>query len=368
MELLAVQSKTDQVISFLRNTIKKGEYAPDSRLNGVRDLAQQFKVSTRVISSALETLQKERLVRCEHGRGIFIEPWSEDNMIEVYMLLWGMENKPVIWFNEFIKMTYPPFLRNNYSFNIRTVVRNSEEEKHLDAELSRINNMSTVKCVLANATPYTLDQLRKFQQLHCPVVFIDDPMHEEAKDFHCNKITGDNAKHGIHCVEFMVERGCKEITLFTTNREAYFVELFFDAVKKTAAKNGVKLHVYELSSGIHQKDHEAIINEYNDIFEKAAKDKKLDKPVLLYALKPELFCEVPAAQKRLAVDCPVIFPSFSSDLMTGFYGAIYDMIEKVIKEPKEVRQELIDIPFRITDLTCNESFIINQSKNKETKK
>lgn len=81
MKLLVEPLKTEQIVSTLRSMIMDGGFAPNSRLTGVRDLAQQFKVSTRVISCALETLEKERLIRCEHGRGIFVADKSCKNKI-----------------------------------------------------------------------------------------------------------------------------------------------------------------------------------------------------------------------------------------------------------------------------------------------
>lgn len=360
MELLTAPSKTDQVAAILRGMIKKGKYIPNSRLAGVRELAKQFQVSSCVVSCALETLQKEHLIRCEHGRGIFVEQWAEDDMIDVYMLLWSMENKPAMWFNEFIKITCPPFLQNNFSFTIRTIIRDSEEEKHLDAELARINSCHNIKCVLANATPFKLTQLQKFHQLHCPVIFYDTPKYKEAVDFACHSITGDNRKHGIHCAEIMTGRGHKEITLFTITRKSYFTELYYKGVKEVISAAGGTLHLYELPADIHQECHETIIAEYKHIFGQAAMDENLDKPVLLYGLKPELFPEVPDMSQRLLSDCPVMFPSFSGDLMAGFYNSIYTMIKTVIRNPDKFRKELFDMPFRLIDLTTNESFIVNQ--------
>ncbi len=102
MELLATPLKTEQIISTLRNMIMDGGFAPNSRLAGVRELAQQFQVSTRVISCALDTLEKERLIRCEHGRGIFVADKSCKNKIITAVLTSSEVLNPSAdpsWFN-----------------------------------------------------------------------------------------------------------------------------------------------------------------------------------------------------------------------------------------------------------------------------
>jgi len=362
MELLTAPSKTDQVAAILRGMIKKGKYIPNSRLAGVRELAKQFQVSSCVVSCALETLQKEHLIRCEHGRGIFVEQWAEDGMIDVYLLLWGMKNESNNFFTEFMKMTYPPILQENFSFNIRTVMRESEEARHLDMELARIDSTPNIKCVLVNANPFNRIQMEKFQQLHSPVIFFGDSGQESLSDFACNNITGDNRKHGMHCAEFMINQGHREITLLTFNRKAYFYDLFCKGVEDAARQAGIKLNMYEFPFGVHDYgDINSDFNAYEKVFAMAEADGMLDKPLLLNALKPEFFPLSPSAKKRLTKTIPVMFPVIEGSLLTEFYSSIFKMIKTVVKNPLEFRHELIDIPFRIIDLTNNESFLVNHN-------
>jgi GntR family transcriptional regulator len=61
-----------QVASLLRQRIRNGELAPGAKLPKELDLARQLGVSRIPVRHALAILERERLVRRQHGRGTFI--------------------------------------------------------------------------------------------------------------------------------------------------------------------------------------------------------------------------------------------------------------------------------------------------------
>lgn len=141
MELLTAPTKTDQVTSAMRGGIQKGLYPPGSRLRSVRDLAAEFGVSPRIVSSALETLASERLVRCEQGRGVFVEAQAAAGSLEVFMLLWGLRGRSNNYIDEVGKLASPKILPEDFGFLTRTVF--ADESTSLDMELAKIDRCRT---------------------------------------------------------------------------------------------------------------------------------------------------------------------------------------------------------------------------------
>ncbi len=171
MKLLTAPSKISQISSHLHKMIKKNNYPAGSKLAGTRELAKQFNVSPKTIKCALDILQEERLIRCEHGRGIFVESQANGEDIEVYILLWGLRREQCNYYTEIIKLAYPPILKEGFSFTLRTVFKDSDDFNHFDQELARIENSPHIKCVLTGAAQYNIEHFKKLDDLSCPVVY-----------------------------------------------------------------------------------------------------------------------------------------------------------------------------------------------------
>jgi Bacterial regulatory proteins, gntR family len=368
MELLVAPTKTEQVADILRSQIKKGHYRPGSRLSGMRQLAKTFKVSTRVVGCALESLQQERLLRSEHGRGVFVEQWTESDIINVYMLFWGLHEYKNNYFEEFAKIAYPPVMPADFSFNLRAIMKKSDEFHHLDAEIARIDNSPDVNCAIFGAVPFGAEHIRKFKKLHCPFIMLGDFASGDIGDVDYNQITGDNYKQGQHCLEFMAQSGYREISLLTLNRKLFFYEQFCRGVEDAASEAGIKVTILEMPEDIHHysKDKSDIRKEY-DCYINEAPLAFFDVPVMVNALKENILIEALAAQGKLSDRLPIILPNFDSKYLSVFHKAIFEMIKNVVKQPQIYHRELIDVPFIINDLVNNKKYLNNQGEVSEMK-
>ncbi|MCF6175588.1 MAG: winged helix-turn-helix domain-containing protein [Victivallaceae bacterium] len=361
MELLIAPSKTEQVADILRSQIKKGHYRPGSRLAGMRQLAKTFKVSTRVVGCALESLQKERLLRSEHGRGVFVEQWTESDIINVYMLFWGLEEHKNNYFEEFAKIAYPPVMPSGFSFNLRAVMKKSDEFHHLDAELARINNSPDVNCAIFGAAAFNREHIRQFKKLHSPFIMLGDFQSGELGASDYNQIAGDNYKQGQHCLEFMAVRGYKEVSLITRNRQCYFYEQFCRGVEDAALEAGIKINQLELPEDIHHdsKSERDICQDYQQHINAAATDF-FTVPVIVNGLKKYILTDALTEQQKYSFTLPIILPTFNANFLSLFYKEIFRMIKKVVKQPQVFQRELIDVPFIINDLVGNKRYLNNQ--------
>jgi DNA-binding transcriptional regulator YhcF (GntR family) len=363
MELLVAPTKTEQVADILRSQIKKGHYRAGSRLSGMRDLAKKFKVSTRVVGCALENLQQERLLRSEHGRGVFVEQWTESDIINVYMLFWGLEEHKNNYFEEFAKIAYPPVMPSGFSFNLRAVMKKSDEFHHLDAELARIDNSPDVNCAIFGAAAFSGEHIRKFKKLHSPFIMLGDFQSGDIGESNYNQIAGDNYKQGQHCLEFMKERGYKEVSLITRNRQCYFYEQFCCGVETVASEAGIKVNQLELPEDIHHdsKSESDICNDYQRYINDAPSGF-FDVPVIIDGLKKYILTDALAAQQKFSFKLPIILPTFGSSFLSGFHKEIFKMIKKVVKQPQIYHRELIDVPFIINDLVNNKRYLNRQGE------
>jgi Bacterial regulatory proteins, gntR family len=363
MELLVAPSKTEQITAILRSQIKKGYYRPGSKLTGMRQLAKKFNVSTRIVGCALDNLQQERLLRSEHGRGVFIEQWTDNDITNVYMLFWGISERSNNYFEEFAKIAYPPIMPSDFSFNLRAVLKNSDEFHHLDAELARIDNSPDVNCAIFSAAMFNSEHIKKFKQLQCPFIMLGDFASASFNNFDCNQITGDIYKEGQYCLEFMNKHGYKEVSLLTLNTKLFFYEQFCNGVKDAAKAANIKINVLEMAEDVHhylntgadiKKKYEQHFSEVSSAF--------FDVPLIVTGLREKILIEILSEQNKLSGDLPVILPNFDSKYLSEFYKAVFKMIKKVVKQPQNHHKELIDVPFIMNDLVTGEKYLNNQGE------
>lgn len=64
--------QAERIYTTLRERIGRGRLAPGARLSSHRSLAREFGVAPMTLRGALDRLQDEGLIACEHGRGTFV--------------------------------------------------------------------------------------------------------------------------------------------------------------------------------------------------------------------------------------------------------------------------------------------------------
>lgn len=356
MELLTAPSKISQVSSHLRKMIKKN-YMPGSKLFSTRQLAKQFQVSPKTVKCALDVLQQERLIRCEHGRGIFIEQQAHNEEIEVYILLWGMRREPCNYFEQIIKIAYPPALKTGFSFIVRTVFKDSDDFNHFDQELARIENSPNIKCVLTGASQYNVEHFEKLNNLSCPVVFFGDTKYEEATDFPRNQLI-DNSDWTVACMALLEYLQEREVSLFIPDGSIAFFKEFTRHLVMETSQAGIKLNLFEIPCSVFGEiDHDTVSNVYARYIKKAQQDGQLECPVIMYGMIKSVFLESPAIQKRLQSKTPFIQPQLSSTNMTPFYNAVFELIESVISNPADIQSRTICNPVLLNDLSNSQKYL-----------
>jgi len=71
---MARKSLTEVVADDLLDRIVAGEFAPDSLVPGELELSSQHEVSRMTVREAMKTLEAQRILRVERGRGTFVNP------------------------------------------------------------------------------------------------------------------------------------------------------------------------------------------------------------------------------------------------------------------------------------------------------
>jgi len=61
-----------KIADELRERIRSGEHAAGKRLPNQRQLAREFGVTLMTLRQALELLERDRMIRCQHGLGTFV--------------------------------------------------------------------------------------------------------------------------------------------------------------------------------------------------------------------------------------------------------------------------------------------------------
>ncbi|MDT2009332.1 FadR family transcriptional regulator [Rhodococcus opacus] len=79
---MARKSLVDQVADDLRERIITGELPPGAAVPGELDLSAQHDVSRMTVREAVKTLEAQRMLRVERGRGTFVNALSEWSSLE----------------------------------------------------------------------------------------------------------------------------------------------------------------------------------------------------------------------------------------------------------------------------------------------
>ena len=98
---MRVQSitKEEQVRNILLERIGSGLYGENEKIKSIRELAGEFQVSKLTIQQAISNLTLQKILRSEHGRGIFVVPRHEQSagnkLVGVLMNTTGDLNAPL---------------------------------------------------------------------------------------------------------------------------------------------------------------------------------------------------------------------------------------------------------------------------------
>ena len=174
MGLFTALSKNEQVLDALRQAIKEGNLPAGTRLSSVRQLAEEFSVSTKTVVRALEVLAAENLIRREQGRGVFVSGRNGKERFEIALAGFYSNQIRGRYFDFLCRIAQPPNRRPDFNFTIRSLGTAPENRVHFEIELRRLVEQWNVDCLLFHAPSLGKEELRVCMKLSVPVIFLGD--------------------------------------------------------------------------------------------------------------------------------------------------------------------------------------------------
>lgn len=244
MELTTAPLKSVQIRDFLRDQILSGKLPQGAKVATMRNLADKFSVSRQAVESAFQLLEDERLIARRGRAGAYVsKPAYAKDVKGVFLLAYDV-NPQADYLHRILKMTAPPYLKDDFTFLTRVIPERIANMTALDAELRRVSQMPEIDCIAACSSIKDKAVLKRLTEQRLPVIFIGD-FAIETPGFKCNQITADNGAHAADCVSHMLSRGYRDIVLFTGPLTARFNATFKDAAQRTVKAAGARLHTVE---------------------------------------------------------------------------------------------------------------------------
>ena len=192
MSVFTLLSKKEQVAEIIKSHILEGKIPSGTRLGSVRELAAKFSVCSKSIIDAFDILEKERFIRREAGRGVFVRKNEESAVIETGILGTRVNTVKDEYFNFLAGIALPPYLREGFNFTVRTIPFSADmPERNFEDEFQRLAKQMNADCVLLNAPPISRKQIEFCLRQKTPVIFIGDFSEGLYDDLSFNQVTGD---------------------------------------------------------------------------------------------------------------------------------------------------------------------------------
>jgi len=347
MGMFTVLSKKEQVAEAVRRRIREGRMPAGTRLESVRNLADAFNVSAKVVVDAFDILEGERFIRRGPGRGVFVRGRGAA-ALEVGVLGFGVDLANNEYFRRLAMIATPPNLREGFNFTVRTVSTPEDvSDQAFSDELARLGDALRADCMLLNAPLLGRMRVELCLKQHIPTIFVGDFSEGEHQGLEYHQIAGDNRGYGQLCLrQLLLAERPAAATLFIGSRERFFFREFHRGAQEAADAAGVELHLVELPKGISSSIPES---ERGAIYQDKAAAARLDCPALNGGLPEERLLQTFAA---LGTRPPALYHcEMPQDHHRKFHDAIYRKIQEVVAEPRRFERTIL----------CPESVILRRS-------
>lgn len=340
MQLFALQSKKEQLAEAIKDRIASGKVSAGTKLSSVRDLASNFKVSTKIVIGALDILEDGHLIKREAGRGVFIRHYPTNTNIEVCLLAWNVNLTNDPYFDNLARISYPPYLQDGFNFTVRTVPFSYEATtSHFAQELQNFDKMCHADCLLIHAPNLSSAKIKACLKLKTPVLFIGDFSHGLDPDISFNQIRGDNTAYGENFTkQLFKQKKMKEFVLYTPSLEHYFCRKFYEGVLNVTASSNLKVHLIEMPKGFSSLD----TQQQNKIFLQKTQESGIaefrDIPAISGGT-PHIFLK---EQIKLDIACRnIYYHENSENYVHKFYNSIFSEIKRIAKNPNETKKIIL---------------------------
>ena len=166
---------TKRAARAIEKKIYSGVFPPDSPLPSTRTLAEQFKVSQRVILSALDILEAKNILVRQERKRVYVKARSlQDNAREILFFAYGNE----IGVHGIYQAVNDMILNNKTQHKLdyfSRIISSSEpfSQKRFEQELARLDNLGFIDCALIYGI---MDEttMKKCMKLPYPVIFLGE--------------------------------------------------------------------------------------------------------------------------------------------------------------------------------------------------
>jgi Bacterial regulatory proteins, gntR family len=338
MEAIALLSKKEQIAALLEVQILKGKISPGEKLNSVRLLASKFSVSTKIIIDAFNILEHKRLIRREHGNGVFVRAKTADDTIDVCLMGYQIFKSQNSYFTNLARIALPPFLHEKFGFVIRIVPGRADlTDKQFEYEMKKVEQHLHVDCLLINAPTLNKKQIAICMKLKTPIIFIGDFSAGLYPELPYNQISGNNSWLGTETVRQATElENCRELTLYSGSMDHYFYRKFYDGALNEARRLGVELHLIEMPKGITSSipvGKRAKI--YRDKIAEAKANGWCNCPAISAGIKEKMLLDTFASHD---INVPFYQGKECEKSFEELFETIYARIETVVKNPQDYKK------------------------------
>ncbi|MBN2643134.1 MAG: GntR family transcriptional regulator [Victivallales bacterium] len=206
---------SSQVALILENEIAKGRRLPGERLKSTRLLANDYGVGQRVIISALDILQRKKLVYRKERYGVYVNhPSRTPDVKEVMILSFGgtpLDQAYVRMISEFM---YSPEVGEKYDFFVR-YIPGRDANQRFQAEIERLEKFGYPDCVLIVGLYFTRKEVEQVLQLSYPALFLGHFLEEDYPDLTYNRLGGDCFTPMKTCLEYAMRKNYRTVRFFT---------------------------------------------------------------------------------------------------------------------------------------------------------
>ncbi len=356
MKAIALLSKKEQIAALLETQILKGKISPGEKLNSVRLLASKFSVSTKIIINAFNTLEHKRLIRREHGNGVFVRGKTADDTIDVCLMGYQIFKSQNNYFTNLTRIALPPFLHEKFGFVIRIVPGRADlTDKQFEYEMKKIEQHLHVDCLLINAPTLNQKQIAICMKLRTPVIFIGDFSTGLYPELPYNQIAGNNAWLGEETVRQVIEaENCRELTIYSGSMDHYFYRRFYDGALNEARRLGVEPHLVEMPKGITSSIPVSKRAEvYNDKINEAQANGWCSCPAISAGIKTKMLFETFASHD---ISVPFYRGKECEKSFEELFETIYARIETVVKNPRDYRKIRLKPKINVEEMPMTENY------------